>query len=346
MLYVTTRSNRDAYTPQRILGEGRGNDGGLYIPMHMPAFSPEQIETFGDMHFSQCVAELLNLQFNTKLTPWDVDLAVGRYPVRLKKLSQRIVIGELWHNTQWIFMGMVKQLAEQICKAPVSDIMGDWTQIGVRIAVIFGIYGELKRAGLADAARPFDVSVVSGDFSGAMSAWYARKWGLPIGNIICACNENSDIWNLFSHGQLRTDGVAKKTVTPDADVMLPESLERLVCAVGGFPEVEKYLYCVRRGLTYYVDDAILQELRRGIYITVISQPRIQNTIPNVYGTSGYVLSPYDALAYAGLMDYRSRTGESRCALILSEKSPECDLNYVADALKVATLELKAYFDRQ
>ena len=32
---------------------------------------------------------------------------VGRHPVRLKKLNQRIVMGELWHNTRWKFSGMV-----------------------------------------------------------------------------------------------------------------------------------------------------------------------------------------------------------------------------------------------
>lgn len=345
MLYVTTRSNRDAYTPQRILSDRRGEDGGLYIPLHNPAFSPEEIDGFGEKSFSQCVAELLNIQFNTRLTSWDVDFAVGRYAVRLKKLNQRIVMGELWHNPQWVFSGMVKHLAERISREPVTLAKGDWATIGVRIAVLFGIYGELKRAGIADRERCFDVAVVSGDFSGPMSAWYARKWGLPIGNIVCCCNENSDIWNFICHGQLRTDGVAKKTTTPDADVALPESLERLICAVGGQQEVEKYLYCVRRGMNYYAENSFLQELRRGLYVTVVSQPRVKTTIPNVYGTSGYVLSPYDALAYAGLLDYRSRTGVGRCGVVLSEKAASCDLAMVADALHTTPGELKAYFDK-
>jgi len=346
VLYVTTRSNRDAYTPQRILWQQRAADGGLHIPLHMPALSSEQIEAYGDMPFSQCVAELLNLQFNTKLTSWDVDFAVGRYPVRLKKLRQRIVMGELWHNTQWHFSGMVKSLAECMAKESTADAPGNWTTIGVRIAVLFGIYGELKRAGLAGPEQVFDVSTVSGDFAGAMSAWYARAWGLPIGNIVCCCNENSDVWNLFSHGQLRTDSIAKHTSTPEADVAVPESLERLICAVGSYGTVEEYLYCVRRGLNFYLEDTLFQKMRRGVHISVVSQPRVKDTIPSVYGNSGYVLSPYDALAYAGLLDYRSRVGERRCALVLSERAPKHDLNFVADALNISTSELKAYFDKQ
>lgn len=345
MLYATTRSNRDAFTPQRILSERRGADGGLYIPFRDPRFTEEELDALGQKSFSQCVAELLNLQFNTKFTSWDVDLAVGRYPVRLKKLSQRIVMAELWHNPDWRFSGMVSHLARNIGAEPDTRREGDWVCIGVRIAVLFGIYGELKRAGMADRDNPFDVSCVSGDFSGPISAWYARKWGLPVGNIICCCNENSDVWNLICHGQFRTDTVAKKTTTPDADVVLPESLERLICAALGREEAARYVTCIHTGATYYVEDSLLQQLRRGLYVAVVSQPRVQSTIPSLYANCGYVLSPYDALSYGGLLDYRSKTGARRHAVVLSEKSPRWDLNMVASSLQTTPQKLNDYFNK-
>ena len=346
MLYVTTRSKRDADTPQRILTRARGEDGGLYIPMHEPSFNGDQLNAICRKGFNHCVAEILNLQFNTKLTSWDVDFAVGRHPVRLKKLNQRVIMGELWHNTKWKFSGMVDSLMQCVSREVSTPVPTDWAAMGVRIAVLFGIYTELNRAGLASMEQPFDVSVVSGDFSAAMSAWYARKWGLPIGNIVCSCNENNDIWNLFCHGQLKMDNVIKRTDTPDADVAIPESLERLICAVGGYEAVEDYLFCLRRGLAYYPEQYLLRMLRRGLHISVVSQPRIKQTIPNIYSGTGYVLSPYDALAFAGLLDYRSRTGANAYAVVLSEKAPGCDLQYVADALKISTEELKAYFNKQ
>lgn len=343
MLYVTTRSKRDAFTPQRILTCPRGEEGGLYIPMHNPAFSPEEVDALGALPFNECVARILNLQFNTKLLSWDIDFAVGREPVRLNRLKQRMIIAELWHNTRWTFSGMADQLIPILGREEHSCACSDWVQIGVRIAVLFGIYGQLKRLGIADTEHPFDVSVVSGDFSSVMSAWYARKWGLPIGNIVCCCNENSDIWNLFSHGQLRTDTVAKKTIVAEADVAIPESLERLICAVGGQEAAEAYISCVRRGVTYYTSDDLLQKLRQGMYITVVSEPRICSTIPSVYGNVGYILSGYDALAYAGLQDYRSRTASNRFAVILSEKAPVCDLELIAQTMNTTAEELKTYF---
>lgn len=343
MLYVTTRNNRDAYTAQRSLCEKRGSDGGLYVPFREPRFSAAEIDALAGKSFNQCVAELLNILFNTRLTSWDVDFCAGRYPVRLVKINQRILMGECWHNPEWKFHRMVQSLAELMRSDKDADALpGDWAEVGVRIAVLFGICGELMRSGIVSREKPFDVSVVSGDFSAPMSAWYARKWGLPIGNIVLCCNENNSMWDLLHQGQLRTDGVSVETATPEADIVVPDGLERLVYGCGGYLEVQRFLEVCRRGGTYYPNEGVLAALRKGMYVGVVSQRRMRTTIPSVYGTNSYLLSPCGSLAYAGLLDYRARTGESRYALVLSEKSPACDLNTVADALGISPEELKQH----
>ncbi len=80
MLYVTTRNNRDAYTAQRVLRENRGPDGGLYVPFREPVFSREEIDALKEKSFHQCVAEVLNRLFITKLTRWDVEFCVRQHP--------------------------------------------------------------------------------------------------------------------------------------------------------------------------------------------------------------------------------------------------------------------------
>lgn len=343
MLYVTTRNNRDAYTAQRALRENRGPDGGLYVPFREPKFPPEEIQSLAEKSFNRCVADMLNTLFNTKLTTWDVDFSIGRYAVRLEKLGHRVVMGESWHNLESDFSRLVKNLTVLLRGDGETEVLpGDWAEVGIRIAVLFGIFGELMREGIAGAEKKVDISVVSGDFSAPISAWYARKWGLPIGNIVCACNENGNIWDFICHGQLRTNDVAVETVTPEADVVVPAGLERLIHACAGVAEVEKYLDAVRRGGNYFVEDDLLRKIREGIYVTVTSQRRVESTIPSVYGTHKYILSPYSALAYAGLQDYRSRTGESRSALVLAEKSPVCDADVVANALGISADSLKQH----
>lgn len=333
MLYVTTRNDQDVFTAQRALRENRGPDGGFYLPFHSPVFPPSQIGALAGRPFNQSAADILNLLFGAKLTGWDIDFAVGRYPVRLKELRHRIYLAESWHNPEWNYSRMERRLAERLGES--GEALSDWLRIGIRIAVLFGIFGELLKNETVSLDSKVDVSVVSGDFSAPMSAWYARAWGLPIGNIVCCCNENSEIWNLICHGQIRTDIVSIPTVTPKADVTLPEDLERLIYECGGAREAARYLDQCRKGRMYCPDDAVLARLRDGLFVSVVSSRRIKDTIPSVYGTHSYMMSSYTALAYAGLQDYRVKKRESRHAVILSEISPVCDAETVSEALGVS-----------
>lgn len=332
MLYLTTRSSRDAYTAQRALRESRGPDGGMYLPFRGPSFAPEDWKKLAAMPFGQRVAEILNRLFQTRLTCWDVDVCIGRNPVEIKPLGHRTLVAELWHNPGQSYGYLAQELAEQLLGQP--DYNSGWLPIALRIAMLFGIYGQLG------SDEPTDISVISGDFTAPISAYYARAWGLPIGNIVCCCNENSGLWELLRHGQLRTDTVSVRTILPEADVAVPENLERLVYEAGGTDEVERYLEVCRRGGAYAPSDPVLAKMNRGLSVSVVSSSRIGQTISSVYRTHRYVLSPGSALSYAGLMDYRAKAGQARNALILAEKSPALDAGFTAASLKVSERELK------
>lgn len=332
MLYVTTRSDPDAFTAQRVLRDRRGPDGGLFVPFRLPRLSDEAVAALGEKSFNAAAAEGLNLLLNTHLTGYDLDFTTGRRCVRLKGINDRLFVAECWHNPDWNISRMVHDVTDLASIAPLGDKIGDWPEVAVRIGIFFGVFSDLIRIGVADTHKKVDISIVAGDFSGPMSAWYARAMGLPIGNILCCCNDNGNLWDFICHGVLRTDGVAKTTPVPEGDLTVPPGLERLIYAFGGELEVEHYLQKLRLGETYYMDDRLLHNLRHGMYATVSSSRRVISTIPAMYTTHGYLAGPGTALTYAGLQDYRARTGENRPALIISEKSPRLSLDLVADAL--------------
>lgn len=341
MLYVTTRSNQDVYTTNRALSEMRAPDGGLYLPFKMPAFSRGDFLALAEKPFSQRMADMLNLLFRARLTGWDIDFCVGRYPVRLKTMSHRIVICESWHNPGWTFDWMANRLAGHLRgRTEPDEGAGDWPLIGVRIAVLFGIFGELLKNGEIGPEETVDVAVASGDLSGAMAVWYARSWGLPVGNIVICTNENAFLWDLLHRGEFRTGSVAAKTATPLCDRVLPRDLERLVCAAGGPLEVSRYLDICARGGVYGPNSGILDPMRQGVHVSVVSEKRMMSAIPNLYRSNGYISGSYTALCHSGLQDYRARTGESRPALVLSERSPGCDEKIVAAAMGITLEELK------
>lgn len=343
MLYVTTRTNDDAFTAARAMNMDRGADGGLFIPFHLNTFSRPQIANMAGQSFGQNVADILNLFFSTKLTGWDVDMAIGRNPVRHQTMNYRIIVSELWHNPDHRFSRVLDILAARI--HPDGQIIGppsNWVQTAVRIAILFGIFGELLKSGEITADSSVDIAVPTGSFAAPMAAWYGRKMGLPIGTIICGCNENRSLWELLHRGQMDTGAVAVETNTPEDDYAIPPDLERLICETCGQMEAGNFAWSCTEGGNYIPSDASCEAIRGGMFAAVVSKDRVSSIIPSIYRTNQYVFDPYAALAYGALADYRARKGMGNRALILCERDPRQYAQTIAKAS--SSTELKQWLD--
>ena len=340
MLYVTTRGKADVYTAYRTLGQDRGEDGGFFIPFQLAPFTQEEILKLKEKSFGQNVADILNLFFNARLDGWDVDFSIGRYPTKLVAMSHRIIFAEVWHNPDLDFSRLVRNLTGRIRGTEDTvDEPTNWAWIAVRIAVLFGIFGELLRINMVEMDRPVDVAVPSGDFTAPMAVWYARYMGLPIANIICGCNDNGGIWDLLHHGQIHTDTAVEKTLTPAGDHTVPPDLERLIYGTMDQEETNKFLRACESGRIYTPPEACFEDLRRGMYAGVVSGSRMESIIRSFYNTSTYMMDPYSALAYCSLQDYRTRYAETRTAVVLSEKNPASAADIVSRALGISREEL-------
>lgn len=341
MLYVTTRNKNDAHTAHKTLTADRASDGGLFVPFQMPLMTKDDIFALKDKSFGQCVAEILNLFFSARLDGWDVDFCIGRYPVKLVPMSHRIVVAETWHNPDWDFARMVRNLFSRIYgNDDPKDVPSNWAWIAIRIATLFGLYGQLLQQGLVSPDATIDVAVTAGDFSAPMAVWYAREMGLPVGTIICSCNDNGSVWDLLHHGQLRTDTIAVPTNTPQCDIGVPGDIERLIFGCTDTAEANSFAQCCEQGSVYAPDEDNFQAIRKGMFAAVVSQKRMESVIRNVYHTNAYSLDPYAALAYGGLQDYRASAGEGRTTLLMTEQSPICSAAPVAAAMGITVQQLK------
>lgn len=345
MLYVTTRVKNDAFTAFRALSENRGPEGGFFVPIQLPQFDKRQIAELAEKPFSQNVAEILNLFFGTQIDSWGLEFGIGRYPVKLVALNGKITAAKAWHNPVYRFDRLVSGVEKVIRQSDrINKTPSDWLMLASRIAVLFGVYGELLRCGILSKHQKIDIAVPSKDLSPLMAAWYARGMGLPIEMIVCCCNENNNLWNLLHKGELRTDALAIHTPTQDCDYTVPADLERLIFATLGHEETQRFCEICRTGGTYYPEPEQLERLRDRIYVSVVSGKRMASTIPNLYKTTGFISDPYTALAYSGLTDYRAATGGNRQALIISEESPLFSLQLVAQCMNITPDELKTLLE--
>lgn len=326
MLYLTTADPFDAYTAHRTLTEDRAPNGGLYLPFKMPKLVVSELR---EKSFGQCVAETLNTFFSTRLTGWDVEFCVGRYPVKIAGMSHRILTAELWRNLDGSYANMERRLAAKVCPEAEGKVTS-WTRIAIRIAVLTGLFSELLRTDAADEAHPIDAAVPAGDFTLPMAVWYAREMGLPIANIVCGTDVSSGVWDLLHLGEMRTGG---------ADPAVSE-LERLVCGTLGVRECIRFRGIRDRGGVYSLLPADAEKLRRGMFAAVVSRDRLEKGISSVYRTNAYILDPDASLSYGALMDYRAKTGENRTALLLADIHPMEDAKRISAAMNLSEEELK------
>ena len=332
MLYVTTRNTAEQYPALRTLGQNRGPDGGAFVPFLLPVFEKEEIEGLKELSFGGCMALVLNKLFLPRLDGVELDFALGRNPVKLKEMSHRIAVAELWHNIHWKFDWIIKELTQRLrTESQLPLPMTEWADLAVRIGVLFGVFGQLLRSGAVTYDQGLDVAAASGDFAMPMAAWYARQMGLPVGTVIC-CDEHSGTWDLLCHGQVRT-------AEP-----LPQGLERLIFGCLGEEEARRFAkICERRGV-YDLDEEQLSQLQQGMFASVVSERRTARRIASVYTGKGYLMGPETATAYGGLQDYRATAGEGRLALILAPRRPKDDLETVAAAIGMEPAALKARLD--
>lgn len=342
MLYVTTADDEKTYSADDILKFGADTDGGFYVPCNIPRLSREVLLNGSA---NETVAHVLNCFFSTDLTGRDVDLAIGKYPVRLFHLNHRISVIESWHNLDLDFDRMVKNLTAQIRgNRDTGAVCGIWIPIAVRAAVICGAYTQMIHQKEINSESFLDIAVPSGDFSFAMSAWYCRQMGLPIHNIVVCCNDNNNLWEFFNHGELRTGRNAVSTNTPECDHTVAKLLEMLIFLCADTTEVRRFRKCCLDGRTYFPKEEILGKLKEGFYVSVIGQSRVEDTILGAYSTHSYVFGPYSAMTYAGALDYRAKSGENRHIMLLTEKGAMHYAPYVANALGISVTELHKILD--
>lgn len=303
MLYVSTKNKAESFTAYRVLHEDMTPDGGLFAPFHLPTFSAEDMEAFGQLSFSETVAKILNLFFSRRLTSWDVEFSIGRYPFKIETVGQRIVIAELWHNNQSNYDYIVSSLYNKLTDKPCK-VVPQWVCIAVEIAILYALFGELRRSGIESA----DIAVTDDVLCYPVAAWYARKMGLPIGVILCGCNENGGFWELMRRGE--------------ASASVSDQVQRLIYENCGADAAAEFADAHANGRVYRLSAENAGILKRGIYPSVIGTDRIASVAASIQRTCGYIADPLTAAAYATIQDYRAETGENRPTLLLSRCRPK------------------------
>ena len=143
MLYVTTRVRGDAFTAMHALTENRGPEGGFFVPLRLPHLDARQIAELEKKPFTHTVAEILNRFFGTQIDGHEMELGIGRYPVKLIGLNGKITVAKTWHNP-------VKITGHKRRSSLLSCMCADLWQLRINkkdtpSGVFFAVYAKARK---------------------------------------------------------------------------------------------------------------------------------------------------------------------------------------------------------
>ena len=233
--------------------------------------------------------------------------AVDEY-VRLRRVGSKISVCEIFPGCGSSLHEYTSRITRRLGCDDTSDPV--WLALSIRIGAIVSAVIDMARAN-----ERLDISMVFGDAFAPVSAYLVREMGLPVGNILCCCNENSGFWELLHHGAFRTDRIALRSDIPEADVAVPDGLESLIALCCGREEVMRYIDAVRGGALYVPTEEAFLRLRSVFRAAVVTGDGL---LRGAHMHLGVPVGRGTALALAGLLYYRARNGMGRPTLIIAE----------------------------
>jgi threonine synthase len=191
-----------------------------------------------------------------------------------------------------------------------------------QVVYYFYAYFTALQKGLIREGEEVNFAVPTGNFGNILAGYYAKKLGLPVRRLICASNENRVLYDFLLTGTYDRNRKFMVTMSPSMDILVSSNLERLLFEAGGKEEgmVRELMQKLQATGRYQITEAMRQGLLDffGGYATEAETAR---AIREVFVSSGYLIDPHTAVAYAVYQKFRSQTGDETKAVVVATASP-------------------------
>ncbi len=152
MFYTSTRNNKIRVTASQAIAQGISEEGGLFVPCELPAFSLDKIKSMVDMPYTLRAKTVLK-EFLTDFTEEELDYCVNGAYAANKFSSEKIAptvhisenenILELWHGPTCAFKDMALQLLPYLMTVSAKK-----TAEGKTIVILVATSGDTGKAAL------------------------------------------------------------------------------------------------------------------------------------------------------------------------------------------------------
>ncbi len=183
-------------------------------------------------------------------------------------------------------------------------------------------YSRLVKEGQVTNGQPMNVVVPTGNFGNILAAYYAKRIGTPINQLVCASNDNKVLFDFFETGTYdrRRDFIL--TISPSMDILISSNLERLIYEIAGEnPDMVNHLMDKLKSEGMYTITADMKNELVDFHPGFASHEDTLAAIAKEFSESSYMIDPHTAVAKAAFDSYTNKRDDLSPTVIVSTASP-------------------------
>ena len=198
----------------------------------------------------------------------------------------------------------------------------NWGRLLPQIVYYYWAYLQAIEQGKITPEGKMNVVVPTGNFGNLLAAYYAKRMGLPIGQIISASNRNNVLSDFFASGIYQSQRAFFQTISPSMDILISSNFERFLYEMSN-RNVERMRtwYDLSNQGIFTVDSDTLKHCQDTVYAGWTSEKETLETIAQSYHAYQYVLDPHTAVGLKVYNDYLAATKDQTYTVIASTASP-------------------------
>ena len=174
----------------------------------------------------------------------------------------------------------------------------NWGRLVPQIVYYFAAYAQLLKAGKIAFGDKVDFCVPTGNFGDILAGYYAKQMGLPVGNLVCASNENNVLTDFLTTGTYTAKREFFKTTSPSMDILVSSNLERLLYHVtGSDTEVAALMKSLTETGSYTVRPETLRTIQESFACGWSSEEQVAGEIRARCEQDGYLCDTHTAVAF-------------------------------------------------
>jgi threonine synthase len=176
----------------------------------------------------------------------------------------------------------------------------NWGRLLPQIIYYVSAYAQMVGQGSLALGDELDVCVPTGNFGNILAAYYAKIIGVPIGQLLCASNQNRVLADFINTGVYDiSERELKLTPSPSMDILVSSNLERQLFELTGrdATAIRGWMDDLKSKRRFQVDKTTFAALRQHFSADWVSDDDSLKTIREVYQQHNYLLDPHTAVAW-------------------------------------------------